>query len=74
MGLPEDWKEVELWLYCKRIESLSSATTFTKKAEKASEDGISVDWSAFKKKEIPSTPETRINVEKLEEMVKQHEN
>jgi hypothetical protein len=69
LGLPEDWNRVELWLHCKKIESLNITSKSKRKARKAVNEEISVDWSTFGKREIPSEPETRIDIGKLEELV-----
>jgi hypothetical protein len=73
LGLPIDWNRVELWLYCKRIESLNITSSSGRRARKTVNEEISVDWSTFGKREIPSEPETRIDIGKLEELVDRHE-
>jgi hypothetical protein len=73
LGLPENWLRVELWLYSKKIESLKIESSSVGGEKRTEMEGIPVNWDALGKKEIPLKPETRIKIEKLEELVNQHE-
>jgi hypothetical protein len=77
LGLPHDWKRVESW--CRTPFQFN--LPLVQKAPKITKfDGIdfSADpdpkfWDNFPKRDLPDRPTTRVNVGRLEEMVKEAE-
>jgi hypothetical protein len=78
LGLPSSWNRVEGWLYGRRqIGFVNMELPTGKKLKwpsipalddysKAPDDSF---WDQFPKKELPSIPETSINISRMEEMV-----
>jgi hypothetical protein len=77
MGLPADWSRVDNWIRTDPSPPGSREAA----AKPSQEKPVSVDkniyqrvdWRAFPRKSIPLRPETRVNAQRLEEIVDQHE-
>jgi hypothetical protein len=75
LGLPSDWSRVSDWICTDKVLPADCDAKVSKpKPEVLSQSTFQrVDWSAFPRKGIPSRPETRVNVKRLEEIVAMHE-
>ncbi len=76
LGLPAEWKIIEDWLTDKTLPELRGTVSDSKpRAEEKCSGTVNykVDWDTFPKKDIPIGPETRINIEKLKNMIDRNE-
>ncbi len=77
LGLPAEWEIIVGWLTDKTLPEPQSTVSDSKPEAKEKISGTvknKVDWDTFPKKDIPSGPETRIDIEKLKNMVNANEN
>ncbi len=76
MGLPANWSRVNDWIRTDKVlpGNCDAVTLSSKPKPEVLSEGIfqRVDWLTFPRKGIPSRPETRVNVKRLEEIVAMH--
>jgi hypothetical protein len=73
--LPENWSRVEEWIFG-NWHDLKEPSAVSAVAEKDSLEGYTwqkPDWSNFPRKDIPRHPETRINIDRLQQLVDENE-
>jgi hypothetical protein len=73
--LPEDWSRIEEWV-SGDLRDLKKPLTVPKVAGKDSLEKNTLqkqDWSSFPRKDIPQRPETRINIDRLQQLVADNE-
>jgi hypothetical protein len=77
MGLPTDWSRVVNWIRTDNpppdTREAATKPSHTKPVLVGKNIYQRVDWRAFPLKGIPPRPETRVNVQRLEEIVARHE-
>jgi hypothetical protein len=73
--LPEDWSRIEEWVFGD-LRDLRKPLTVPKVAGKDSLEKYTLqkpDWRRFPRKDIPRRPETRINIDRLQQLVAENE-
>jgi hypothetical protein len=73
--LPEDWSRIEEWVFGD-LRDLREPLTVPKVAGKDSLEKNTLqkpDWRRFPRKDVPQHPETRINIDRLQQLVAENE-
>jgi hypothetical protein len=75
LGLPIDWARIQRWIYPGAASTVPVMVGDTAH-QPATQERVPVfgtDWSKFPSKAIPKKPETRINIDRLEQLISLHE-
>ncbi len=74
LGLPEDWSRIEKWVFgdILDLEVPLTVSTVPQKDNLEKRTMQKTDWRCFPRKDIPQCPETRINIDRLEQMVSEN--
>jgi hypothetical protein len=75
LGLPTDWARIRNWLYPDKMCTVPVPASKIKhvQATEAKVPVLNSDWADFPNKAIPEKPETRIDIDRLEQLITLHE-
>jgi hypothetical protein len=72
LGLPADWLVIEDWLSETNLPAAAQTLTQLSTTSKDGPDTRVFTWDTYPSKEIPSAPETAINIELLKKLVEKN--
>jgi hypothetical protein len=75
LGLPDNWLRIQRWIYPGNADPVPATIGISAPhtAAHATASVQNTDWSKFPHRDVPRKPETRINIDRLEQLISIHE-